>query len=105
MRENQSIKLLYVTEQVPNRDLAFGNGSSMIPYEVIRSMPAHVKITLLTYDEGFPVPAEIVDRCAAVTLLPLRSLPGGILGLGARAVSPASQSARQRVTPAAQDAV
>ncbi|MGO4235332.1 glycosyltransferase [Pseudarthrobacter sp. YAF2] len=83
------MKLLYVTESVPNRDPQLGDGSSMIPYEVILHLPADVAVTLLTFSGPVPVPAEIRARCATVHEIAqrgdlsafARSL-GGLTGLG-----------------------
>lgn len=68
------MKLLYITEGVPNRDPSGGDGSSMIPYELILHVPSEVELTLLTFDGPIAVPAEIRRRCAAVFALPTRSL-------------------------------
>lgn len=71
--------LLYLTEGVPNRDPRDGDGSSMIPYEVIRALPADIRIDLLTFDGPVPVPAEIAERCDRVLQLPVRSVRSAIL--------------------------
>ena len=97
--------LLYVTEQVPNRDPVEGNGSSMIPYEVILALPEEVRVTLLTYDDGFPVPAEIAARCAEVVLLPLATVRSGRRGLLRTVWSAASPATRERLTAGARRAV
>jgi glycosyltransferase involved in cell wall biosynthesis len=66
------VRLLYVTEGVPNRDPVLGNGSSMIPYEIIRSLPGDVSISLLTFEGPVQVPDEISRRCDEVEILPTR---------------------------------
>ncbi|WP_142132087.1 glycosyltransferase [Arthrobacter sp. SLBN-83] len=105
------MKLLYVTESVPNRDPELGDGSSMIPYEVILHLPADVAVTLLTFSGPVPVPADIRNRCEAVyELAPreelsafVRSL-GGLTGLGKqRRATPSARAAAARLS-AGQDA-
>ncbi|HEY8701318.1 MAG TPA: glycosyltransferase family 4 protein [Arthrobacter sp.] len=66
------MKLLYVTESVPNRDPMLGDGSSMIPFEVLRNLPGDVAVTLLTFAGPVDVPDEIRTRCDAVLVLPKR---------------------------------
>lgn len=66
------MKLLYVTEGVPNRAPESGDGSSMISYELIRHLPLEVEVTLLTFAGPVAVPAETNRRCAAVFVLPTR---------------------------------
>ena len=78
------MKLLYITESVPNRDPALGDGSSLIPYEVVLNLPPDVEITLLTFAGPVAVPPEVRRRCAAVHVVRTRgrllarliSLPG-----------------------------
>lgn len=100
------MKLLYVTESVPNRDPELGDGSSMIPYEVIRHLPPDVAVTLLTFTGPVPVPPEIRDRCDAVYELATReefsafarSL-GGLAGLGKhRRSTPSARAAAARLS-------
>ncbi|MET3174487.1 UNVERIFIED_ORG: hypothetical protein ABIB52_002338 [Arthrobacter sp. UYCu721] len=67
------MKLLYITESVPNRDPMLGDGSSMIPFEVLRNLPGEVAVTLLTFAGPVGVPAEIRSRCNAVHVMPTRS--------------------------------
>jgi glycosyltransferase involved in cell wall biosynthesis len=71
------MRLLYLSEEVPNRDPRFGDGSSMIPYEVIRNLPPHVRVSLVTFVGTASVPDCVRERCDDVTLLepraPLRS--------------------------------
>jgi len=67
------MKLLYVTESVPNRDPILGDGSSMIPFEVLRNLPGDVAVTLLTFAGPVEVPAVIRARCDAVHVMPTRS--------------------------------
>lgn len=101
-----AMRLLYVTESVPNRDPELGDGSSMIPYEVILHLPAEVAVTLLTFSGPVPVPAEIRDRCDSVyELAPreelsafVRSL-GGLAGLGKhRRDTPSARAAAARLS-------
>ena len=68
------MQLLYVTEDVPNRDAVYGDGSSMIPFEVIRHMPANVAVTLVTFEGEVALPEEIQDRCERVVRLMRRPL-------------------------------
>ncbi|XTR50856.1 hypothetical protein ACOM2C_10150 [Pseudarthrobacter sp. So.54] len=63
------MKLLYITESVPNRDPVFGDGSSMIPYEILRNLPAEVDVTLLTFAGPVELPDEVRRRCAEVHVL------------------------------------
>jgi polysaccharide biosynthesis protein PslH len=67
------MRLLYVAESVPNRDPVQGDGSSMIPYEVLRHLPSDVSVTLLTYSGAVEVPEEVRSRCEAVHELAPRS--------------------------------
>lgn len=67
------MRLLYITESVPNRDPVFGDGSSMIPYEVLRNLPADVAVTLLTYAGPVGLPDEVRSRCEAALVLTPRS--------------------------------
>jgi polysaccharide biosynthesis protein PslH len=66
------MRLLYVTESVPNRDPALGDGSSLIPYELLRHLPGDVAVTLLTFAGPIDVPDELHKRCEAVLVLPTR---------------------------------
>ncbi|WP_426989090.1 glycosyltransferase [Pseudarthrobacter sp. Y6] len=98
------MKLLYITESVPNRDPMLGDGSSMIPFEVLRNLPGEVAVTLLTFAGPVGVPAEIRSRCNAVHVMPTRSRAWatvlsvfGLTGLGkherstAKAIAVAAQ--------------
>ncbi|WP_226759026.1 glycosyltransferase [Arthrobacter sp. SO3] len=67
------MRLLYITECVPNRDPVFGDGSSMIPYEILRNLPADVAVTLLTYSGPVGLPDEVRSRCEAAQVLTPRS--------------------------------
>lgn len=67
------MRLLYITESVPNRDPVFGDGSSMIPYEILRNLPAGVDVTLLTFAGQVVLPDEVRNRCTAVHVLTPRS--------------------------------
>lgn len=66
------MKLLYITESVPNRDPKLGDGSSMIPFELLRNFPEDVAVTLLTFAGPVDLPEEIRERCEAVHVLPTR---------------------------------
>lgn len=66
------MRLLYITESVPNRDPLLGDGSSMIPFEVLRNLPADVAVTLLTFSGPVSLPAELRERCDAVHVLATR---------------------------------
>ena len=73
------MRLLYITESVPNRDPVFGDGSSMIPYEVLRNLPADVDVTLLTFSGPVGLPDEVRSRCAAVHVLTPRSRAAALM--------------------------
>jgi glycosyltransferase involved in cell wall biosynthesis len=96
------LKLLYVTEEIPNRDAAQGNGSSMIPYEVIRHLPADVTVTLVTYDGDLDLPVSVRDRCEEVVQLPKRG-PAAAAALSL--LGPLSPGAAALATPTARGTV
>ena len=96
------MRLLYLTEEVPNRDPMHGNGSSMISYEVIRHLPDHVEVTLLTYRSEIRVPREIRRRCADVIMLEPRPPSRAAL---VSLVTPFSPGAASRTTGKARHAV
>jgi glycosyltransferase involved in cell wall biosynthesis len=96
------VRLLYVAEGMPNRDPVRGDGSSLIPFEVIRGLPDDVDITLLTFEGDVPLPAEIGRRCTAVELLHQRA---DRVALARSVLSPSHVGAEQRVTPSASSAV
>jgi IS30 family transposase/glycosyltransferase involved in cell wall biosynthesis len=73
------VRLLYVTEDVPTRDRVHGDGSSMIPYEVLRHLPPDVEVDLLTYRGSAEVPREVSDRCRTVLTLPRRPRNSAVL--------------------------
>ena len=73
LQYTRAMRLLYITESAPNRDPVFGDGSSMIPYEILRNLPADVDVTLMTYSGPVGLPDEVRSRCAAVHVLPPRS--------------------------------
>lgn len=83
------MRLLYITESAPNRDPVYGDGSSMIPYEILRNLPDDVDVTLLSFEGRVGLPEEIRERCAEVQMLTprpraaalIRSL-GGLNGAG-----------------------
>ena len=96
------MRLLYVTEEVPNRDPVHGNGSSMIPYEVLRHLPEDVEVTLLTYGSSVPVPPEIQERCTELIVVnPRRRATFTLLSL----LTPRSAGAAARTTPTARRTV
>jgi len=90
--------LLYVTESVPNRDPVLGDGSSMIPFEIIQFLPNDIEVTLLTFCGDVPVPREILHRCSQVIALQPRSLR---LAMARSLVSPLQVGAEERSTAAA----
>ncbi len=63
------MRMLYVTEDVPDRSPEHGNGTSMIPYEVIRNLPADVVLDLVTWGYGKPLPDVVKSRCNEVTVI------------------------------------
>lgn len=67
------MRLLYVTESMPNRDPVFGDGSSMIPFEFLRNLPDDVKVTLVTFSGPVGLPEEVRERCKAVHILSPRN--------------------------------
>jgi glycosyltransferase involved in cell wall biosynthesis len=102
------MRLLYITESVPNRDPVLGDGSSMIPFEVLRNLPADVAVTLLTFSGPVALPDELRERCEAVHVLATRKRAWammrsvfGLNGLGRherstpRAISTASRLASE----------
>lgn len=103
------LDLLYVTEEVPNRDPLHGNGSSLIPYEVVRALPPGVRVVLVTFDGDFPVPQEVADRCADVVLLRrrseasalARSVRGGVSVGGAARATREAEGVVRRLSAAA----
>ena len=68
-----AMRLLYVTESMPNRDPVFGDGSSMIPFEFLRNLPEDVKVTLVTFSGPVGLPEEVRERCEAVHILSPRN--------------------------------
>ncbi|MEA5456665.1 glycosyltransferase [Sinomonas sp. JGH33] len=81
----RAMKLLYITEDMPNRDPVFGDGSSMIPFEILRNLPDDVAVTLLTYAGPVGLPDELRDRCEAVHVVAprprSRAMARSVLGL------------------------
>lgn len=76
------MKLLYITESVPNRDPVLGDGSSMIPFEVLRNLPRDVTVTLLTFAGPVALPDEVRSRCDAVHILrPRKRIRAALLSL------------------------
>jgi len=86
---------LYITEDVPNRDPVYGDGSSMISFEVLRALPESVSVTLLTFAGNVEVPAVIGERCERVWLLPKR---GHLSASALSAVSRYSIGGAERAT-------
>ena len=97
-----------MTESMPTRDPVLGDGSSMIPFEVLRNLPADVAVTLLTFSGPVGVPDELRVRCEAVQVLPTRNRASamirslfGLNGLGkqerstSQAISVASKLSAQ----------
>ncbi len=74
-----AMRLLYITESVPNRDPVLGDGSSMIPFEVLRNLPADVTVTLLTFSGPVALPDELRERCGAVHVLATRKRAGAMM--------------------------
>ena len=62
-----------MTESMPTRDPVLGDGSSMIPFEVLRNLPADVAVTLLTFSGPVGLPEELRTRCEAVHVLRTRT--------------------------------
>lgn len=73
------MRLLYVTESVPNRDPALGDGSSLISYELLRHLPGDVAVSLLTFAGPVDVPEVLRKRCESVLVLPKRPRLGALL--------------------------
>jgi len=97
-----SMSLLYVTEDVPNRDPLHGNGSSMISYEVLRHLPSDVAVSLVTFQGEADLPDEIRARCDTVVLLQCR---GPRQASFVSALSPLSIGAAARATREARRAI
>ncbi|MDQ0755126.1 glycosyltransferase [Arthrobacter sp. B3I4] len=105
------MRLLYITESVPNRDPVYGDGSSMIPYEILRNLPAGVDVTLLSYAGDVALPDEVRDRCSEVHILTprgraaalVRSI-GGLNGAGKHERATAEAVALTRQLSARSDA-
>lgn len=68
-----AMRLLYVTESMPNRDPVFGDGSSMIPYEFLRNLPEDIAVILVTYSGPVGLPDDVRDRCDSVHILAPRN--------------------------------
>jgi glycosyltransferase involved in cell wall biosynthesis len=66
------VRLLIVADGIPNRDPEWGDGSSMISFEVIKAMPAWIAITLVVLGSTHDVPAEIAERCDRVVTFGIR---------------------------------
>ncbi|WP_410556874.1 glycosyltransferase [Arthrobacter globiformis] len=83
---------------MPNRDPVLGDGSSMIPFEVLGNLPADVAVTLLTFAGPVQCPADVRGRCEAVHELSPRGHPWAL----ARSVfSVHDVGAQERATAAA----
>ena len=92
------VKVLYVTESIPNRDPVSGDGSSMIPYELLGALSSEIQVTLVTFAGPAAVPDAIQRRCDPVVVLPTRSPRWSLL----RSVPGRHQAgAHERHTPAA----
>jgi polysaccharide biosynthesis protein PslH len=96
------VKLLYVTEGVPNRDPVRGDGSSLISYGVLGALPDDVRVTLLAFAGDVPVPPEVAARCAEVHLLRPRDPR---IALARSVLSRAHPGAEATCTAAAREAV
>lgn len=62
-----------MTEAVPTRDPVLGDGSSMIPYELILAFPGCVSVRLLTFEGPAPLPDNVSSRCEQHVVLRPRS--------------------------------
>lgn len=67
------MKFLYVAESMPNRDPVRGDGSAMIPFEVIRNLPPSAEVTLLTFRSDLATPQAVAERCSRVLVLERRA--------------------------------
>ncbi len=72
MHSLSPMRLLYVAESVPTRDPVLGDGSSMIPYEVLRALPDGVRVTLLTFAGAATLDEEVRRRCDSIVVLDKR---------------------------------
>lgn len=95
-----AMRLLYVTESMPNRDPVFGDGSSMIPYEFLRNLPEDIAVTLVTFSGPVGLPDDVRERCESVHILAPRSRTSafirsffGLNGLGKQERSTAKAKA------------
>jgi len=78
------MRLLYITESAPNRDPVYGDGSSMIPYEILRNLPDDVDVTLLSFEGRVGLPEEIRERCAEVQMLTPRPRAAALTSAAAK---------------------
>jgi glycosyltransferase involved in cell wall biosynthesis len=90
------MRLLYLTDQVPNIDPVLGDGSALISYQLITHFGDDVEIDLLTFAAGPPVPPEIAERVRAITYLPMRSPTAGLLSSLARTAHVSAEVRRTR---------
>jgi glycosyltransferase involved in cell wall biosynthesis len=60
------VRLLIVADGIPNRDPVLGDGSSMISFEIIRSLPTEIAVTLVTLGSTQDIPEEMSARCERV---------------------------------------
>ena len=60
------VRLLIVADGIPNRDPELGDGSSMISFEIIRSLPAEIAVTLVTLGSTHDIPEVVSARCERV---------------------------------------
>ncbi|GAA2469354.1 hypothetical protein Ahu01nite_001170 [Winogradskya humida] len=74
------MKLLTVSEDVPNAHPVHGDGSSLIPFHLLQELQAMAEVKLVTFEGEVPVPREIEAACSAVTLLPKRSGRSAVYG-------------------------
>lgn len=81
-----------------------GDGSSMIPFEVLRNLPGDVAVTLFTFAGPVDVPAEIRTRCDAVHVMPTRSraLAAALSVFGLTGLGKHERSTRTAIATAAE---
>lgn len=67
------VRLLLITDGVPNRDPEFGDGSSMISFEIIKCLPPEIVLTLVVLGSAHEIPPEISARCERIVTFGKRS--------------------------------
>ncbi len=98
------LSILIVAADVPSRDARWGNGGSLISWELVTRLPSDVTVDLIAFaSTPAPVPVAVTARLRQLRILPLRQGPSVyFVPLDPRG---AGRAAWQRVTPASRAAV